>query len=109
MGVEGAINRILELAAATYRIVAIQGLEIYCESNDMVVLKNIPRILSPQLLSVLARMGHGDEIGELIETNYICQNFFRKNIKRGDIYKLCALCPVYSPSRCQLSKRLHLS
>ena len=29
----------------------------------MVVLKNIPRILSPQLLSVLARMGHGDEIG----------------------------------------------
>ena len=30
----------------------------------MVVLKNIPRILSPQLLSVLARMGHGDEIGQ---------------------------------------------
>ena len=30
----------------------------------MVVLKCIPRILSPQLLSVLARMGHGDEIGE---------------------------------------------
>ena len=28
----------------------------------MVVLKNIPRILSPELLSVLARMGHGDEI-----------------------------------------------
>ena len=31
----------------------------------MVVLKNIPRILSPQLLSVLARMGHGDEIGKI--------------------------------------------
>ena len=31
---------------------------------NMVVLKNIPRILSPQLLSVLARMGHGDEIGQ---------------------------------------------
>merc|ERR1712189_114470 len=30
--------------------------------NKMVVLKNIPRILSPELLSVLARMGHGDEI-----------------------------------------------
>lgn len=30
----------------------------------MVVLKLIPRILSPELLSVLARMGHGDEIGE---------------------------------------------
>lgn len=28
----------------------------------MVMLKNIPRILSPDLLSVLARMGHGDEI-----------------------------------------------
>lgn len=30
----------------------------------MVILKNVPRILSPQLLSVLARMGHGDEIGK---------------------------------------------
>ena len=30
----------------------------------MVILKLIPRILSPELLSVLARMGHGDEIGE---------------------------------------------
>ena len=29
----------------------------------MVVLKGIPRLLSPQLLSALARMGHGDEIG----------------------------------------------
>ena len=29
----------------------------------MVILKGIPRLLSPQLLSVLARMGHGDEIG----------------------------------------------
>ncbi|XP_065053252.1 fucose mutarotase-like [Rhopilema esculentum] len=28
----------------------------------MVILKTIPRILSPELLSVLARMGHGDEI-----------------------------------------------
>ncbi|CAI8002520.1 Fucose mutarotase [Geodia barretti] len=28
----------------------------------MVILKGIPRILSPQLLSVIARMGHGDEI-----------------------------------------------
>lgn len=33
---------------------------------QMVMLKNIPRILSPQLLSVLARMGHGDEIGNNI-------------------------------------------
>lgn len=31
----------------------------------MVVLKTIPRILSPELLTVLARMGHGDEIGKL--------------------------------------------
>ncbi|XP_022080571.1 fucose mutarotase-like isoform X2 [Acanthaster planci] len=28
----------------------------------MVVLKGIPRILSPELLHVLAQMGHGDEI-----------------------------------------------
>ena len=28
----------------------------------MVILKGIPRILSPSLLTVLARMGHGDEI-----------------------------------------------
>ncbi|XP_065882697.1 fucose mutarotase-like [Dysidea avara] len=28
----------------------------------MVILKNIPRILSPELLSVLSRMGHGDTI-----------------------------------------------
>ena len=32
----------------------------------MVILKGIPRILSPQLLSVIARMGHGDEIGMYI-------------------------------------------
>lgn len=32
----------------------------------MVVLKGVPRILSPELLSVLARMGHGDEIGAIV-------------------------------------------
>ena len=32
------------------------------KSNEMVILRRIPRILSPQLLNVLARMGHGDEI-----------------------------------------------
>ena len=35
------------------------------EQVAMVILKLIPRILSPELLSVLARMGHGDEIGEI--------------------------------------------
>ncbi|XP_077310978.1 fucose mutarotase isoform X4 [Lithobates pipiens] len=30
----------------------------------MVVLKGIPSVLSPELLYTLARMGHGDEIGE---------------------------------------------
>ncbi|XP_041522372.1 fucose mutarotase isoform X2 [Chionomys nivalis] len=29
----------------------------------MVVLKGIPKVLSPELLFALARMGHGDEIG----------------------------------------------
>lgn len=28
----------------------------------MTILKRIPRVLSPQLLSTLARMGHGDEL-----------------------------------------------
>ena len=28
----------------------------------MVMLKRIPKILSPELLSVLSRMGHGDEL-----------------------------------------------
>ena len=32
----------------------------------MVILKSIPRILSPELLYVLSRMGHGDEIGEYV-------------------------------------------
>lgn len=30
----------------------------------MVALKGIPKVLSPELLFALARMGHGDEIGE---------------------------------------------
>lgn len=30
----------------------------------MVALKGIPAVLSPDLLFALARMGHGDEIGE---------------------------------------------
>lgn len=32
----------------------------------MVALKGIPKVLSPELLFALARMGHGDEIGELL-------------------------------------------
>ena len=43
----------------------------------MVVLKGVPRILSPELLSVLARMGHGDEI-VLADANFpsdsVCTN-----------------------------------
>lgn len=31
---------------------------------DMVVLKGVPALLSPELLYALARMGHGDEIGK---------------------------------------------
>ena len=50
----------------------------------MVVLKNIPRILSPQLLSVLARMGHGDEIGELDLSYYQLAQFLFKRLH--DIY-----------------------
>ena len=39
-----------------------QRRNVESKEDKMVVLKNIPRILSPELLSVLARMGHGDEI-----------------------------------------------
>ena len=34
------------------------------DCKKMVVLKGVPRILSPELIYVLAQMGHGDEIGE---------------------------------------------
>lgn len=37
-------------------------------SAAMVALKGIPKVLSPELLFALARMGHGDEIGELVES-----------------------------------------
>ena len=35
----------------------------------MVVLKGVPRILSPQLLFAMSRMGHGDELGRF---EYVC-------------------------------------
>lgn len=38
-------------------------------SAAMVVLKGIPKVLSPELLFALARMGHGDEIGELVDAD----------------------------------------
>lgn len=34
----------------------------------MVALKGIPKVLSPELLFALARMGHGDEIGEHVQS-----------------------------------------
>lgn len=37
-------------------------------SAATVALKGIPKVLSPELLFALARMGHGDEIGELVES-----------------------------------------
>ena len=66
----------------------------------MVVLKNIPRILSPQLLSVLARMGHGDEIGRSV----LIYIFFKYRCKTNLIYHLVyfLLVSVNSASRCQL-------
>ena len=52
----------------------------------MVVLKGVPSILSPDLLHVLASMGHGDEIGESLHVqlhvviDYIVQ--FNENVGR---------------------------
>ena len=56
----------------------ISGGEVYnCYSDKfkMVVLKGVPRILSPQLLFAMARMGHGDELG-----TFIC--IYTKNIRK---------------------------
>ena len=43
----------------------------------MVMLKGIPSILSPELLTVLAKMGHGDEL-VLADANFpsasVCKN-----------------------------------
>jgi L-fucose mutarotase/ribose pyranase (RbsD/FucU family) len=37
----------------------------------MVVLKGVPRILSPQLLFAMSRMGHGDELSKFkIQEDY---------------------------------------
>lgn len=46
----------------------------------MVILKGIPRILSPQLLNVLARMGHGDEI-VLADANFPSASICRYILK----------------------------
>ncbi|XP_077992326.1 fucose mutarotase-like [Glandiceps talaboti] len=43
----------------------------------MVVLKGVPRIISPELLNVLARMGHGDELvlaDAYFPTSSICRH-----------------------------------
>ena len=44
------------------QLISFGGVWLDFGGKTMVVLKGIPRILSPQLLNVLARMGHGDEI-----------------------------------------------
>ena len=41
---------------------ALQGAPYLKSEEDMIMLKGIPKILSPELLMVLAEMGHSDRI-----------------------------------------------
>jgi L-fucose mutarotase len=45
------------------------GLNIDCIERRVIMLKNIPAIISPELMMVLMEMGHGDEI-VLADANY---------------------------------------
>lgn len=48
------------------------------------MLKNIPKILSPELLKILCEMGHGDEI-VIADGNFPAENFGRRVIRADGI------------------------
>lgn len=48
----------------------------------MVILKGIPSILTPELLYVLAQMGHGDELGKsLMRSDHMQRPFYERQAK----------------------------
>ena len=48
------------------------------------MLKNVPKILSPELLKVLCEMGHGDEI-VIADANFPSENFGKRVIRADGI------------------------
>ena len=63
----------------------INSRELKVNYKVMVILKNIPRILSPELLSVLARMGHGDEI-VLADANFPSASVAKSGPELASVY-----------------------
>jgi len=63
------------------------------------MLKGISPLISPDLLSVLARMGHGDEI--ILADAHFPGETFNKNVLRADGLKiadlLAAILPLFEP------------
>lgn len=52
--------------------------EPICQTSVMTILKGVPRILSPELLRVLARMGHGGASYRFLNVSaYICMDLSR--------------------------------
>lgn len=48
----------------------------------MVILKGIPSVLTPELLYVLAQMGHGDELGKsLMRSDHVQRPFYERQTK----------------------------
>ena len=48
------------------------------------MLKNIPKVLSPELLKILSEMGHGDEI-VIADANFPAENFGQKVIRADGV------------------------
>lgn len=59
------------------------------------MLKNIHRLLGPELLYVLHRMGHGDEIA-LVDANYPAETFGRRLVRLDGVSATDALDAVIS-------------
>ena len=48
------------------------------------MLKNVPKLLSPQLLKILCEMGHGDEI-VIADANFPAENYGKRVIRADGI------------------------
>ncbi len=59
------------------------------------MLKNIPKILSPELLKILCEMGHGDEI-VIADGNFPAENFGRRVVRADGISGTAMLDAVLS-------------
>lgn len=59
------------------------------------MLKNVPKILSPELLKILCEMGHGDEV-VIADGNFPAENFGRRVIRADGISGTAILDAVLS-------------